>query len=156
MDARAAELIRLLRLERHPEGGWYREVHRSVLEADGGKSAVTSIYFLLAAGERSRLHRVLGADEIWLHHEGAPLELFCASNERGLERFVLGPAATGSAPQAVIPAGCWQAARPLGAYTLVGCAVAPGFEFSRFAMLSDLPEEAAAFRARFPELAPLI
>ncbi|MGH7672511.1 MAG: cupin domain-containing protein, partial [Gemmatimonadales bacterium] len=115
-----------------------------------------SIYFLLAAGERSRWHRVW-ADEVWHYYEGDPLELVWLEGEEGvLRRARLGLPSAGKEPVAVIPAGCWQAARSRGAYTLVGCTVAPGFEFTDFAVLANAPEEAARVRARYPELTDLI
>jgi predicted cupin superfamily sugar epimerase len=161
MHPRAAELIQRLDLKPHPEGGHFREVFRSadgVNPADGrgGRPALTTIYFLLAEGDRSRWHRVR-SDEIWHYYEGGPIEL--AWIDRDLERceqMRLGPVDAGSEPVAVIPAGCWQAARPLGAYTLVGCSVAPGFEFADFHLLANCPAEAAEILRRFPAAAPLI
>ena len=146
MHPRAAELICLLDLEPHPEGGYYRRIHRSesrvLREADGTRRrALTSIYYLLTEGSLSRWHRVL-ADEAWHHYEGAPLELlgFAADVPHNfLHR--LGPLQEGGSPAYVVPAGWWQAARPLGAYSLVGCTVGPGFEFEDFTLLADLPEE---------------
>ena len=148
MDARAAELIQILGLRPHPEGGHYREVFRS--------KALTSIYFLLAAGEQSRWHRVM-ADEAWHFYEGDPLDLMWL-NPSGSDctRRVLGPVSKAHAPVHVVPAGCWQAARPSGAYTLVGCSVGPGFEFADFALLADHAAEADALRRRFPDLAALL
>ena len=161
MDARAAELIRVLGLRPHPEGGHYGEVFRSTLDVrvsgrDTSRRALTSIYFLLAAGEQSRWHRVM-ADEAWHFYEGGPLELMWL-NPSGTElnRRVLGPVAPGQAPVHVVPAGCWQAARPTGAYALVGCSVGPGFEFEDFALLADHPAEADDLRRRFPDLAVLV
>lgn len=161
MHPRAKELIDRLGLQPHPEGGHYRETHRSavVVQPGGGggaRRAVTAIYFLLADGEHSRWHRVAGADETWHHYEGDPLELLCVRQDGTLERHVLGAVANGRAPQATVPAGCWQAARLLGAYAFVGCTVGPGFEFADFAMLAHLPDEEANFRAQYPDLAALI
>ncbi len=150
MNDRAKELIHTLGLSPHPEGGHYREIHRSPLNVPaigGGRSALTCIYFLLTAGQKSRWHRLRTADELWHHLEGAPLELFIAEPELTLvERRVLGPLRADSAPQRVVPAGHWQAARTLGEYTLVGCSVGPGFEFSDFQLLSDLPTATAQLR----------
>lgn len=127
----AGALIRRLGLEAHPEGGWYRETWRAPT-ANGERAASTAILFLLAAGERSRWHKV-DADEIWLHHAGGPLALATADGAGGVERFRLGPGLdAGESPQAVAPAGCWQAARPLSAWSLVSCVVAPGFTFDGF------------------------
>ena len=161
MDQRAAELIRALELRPHPEGGHYGEVFRSTLDVripsrDVSRRALTSIYFLLAAGERSRWHRVM-ADEAWHFYEGDPLELLWLNpSGTDLSRRVLGPVAPGQAPVHVVPAGCWQAARPTGAYALVGCSVGPGFDFEDFALLADHAAEADLLRRRFPDLAGLL
>ena len=131
MDADA--IVAALGLQPHPEGGWYREIHRSPA-AKGERAAVTAIYYLLKAGERSHWHRV-DADEIWHWHAGAPLELSLSEDGRFSRALTLGIAlATGARPQIVVPARTWQSARSLGGFTLVGCTVAPGFEFSGFEM----------------------
>ena len=131
----SGEMIAALGLLRHPEGGFYRETFRA---PDAPRGASTSILFLLPAGEQSRWHRV-DADEHWLFHDGAALELLIADPASGArERIVLGrDVARGERPQAVVPRGWWQAARPLGDWTLVGCVVAPAFEFARFEMAPD-------------------
>jgi uncharacterized protein len=124
-------IVRLLGLEPHPEGGHYRETFRDAATVDAGRAASTAIYFLLAAGEVSRWHRV-DAAEVWHWHGGAPLALTLAdaSGRRGIR---LGcDLAAGERPQAVVPAGAWQQAASLGDWTLVGCTVAPGFQFSGF------------------------
>jgi predicted cupin superfamily sugar epimerase len=128
----AADIIRLLDLEPHPEGGHYRQTFRDARLIEG-RAASTAIYFLLARGERSHWHKV-DAVEVWLYHAGAPLELEIALDAKGpVERMTLGPdLATGARPQAVVPVHAWQAARSLGDWTLVSCTVAPGFEFSGF------------------------
>ena len=127
----AAEIIRLLDLKPHPEGGHFRETFRDPREVDGGRAASTAIYFLLARGERSHWHRV-DAAEAWHWHAGAPLALDIA-DEAKRERVILGSdLAAGARPQAVVPAHAWQAAESLGDWTLVGCTVAPGFEFAKF------------------------
>jgi predicted cupin superfamily sugar epimerase len=123
-------LITRLGLQPHPEGGHYREIFRD-RPASGGRGVLTSILYLLKAGEVSRWHRVTDAIEIWHFHDGEPLELLLSADGRGVERHVLG---RGAALQVMVPAGCWQSARPLGAWTLVGCAVAPAFEFTSFEM----------------------
>jgi uncharacterized protein len=132
----AADVIRLLALQPHPEGGHYRETFRDDRMVGDhpmvdGRSVSTAIYFLLARGERSHWHRV-DAVEVWHHYAGAPLALGIAQD--GLTRTVrLGrDLAAGEQPQAVVPAGAWQAAESLGDWTLVGCTVAPGFAFSGF------------------------
>jgi predicted cupin superfamily sugar epimerase len=128
----AQEVIRLLDLKPHPEGGHFRETFRDPLEIDG-RAASTAIYFLLAAGERSHWHRV-DAVEVWHWHAGAPLALeICPKTNRAIERLMLGNRIdAGEQPQIVVPKMAWQAAETLGAWTLVGCTVAPGFEFSGF------------------------
>ncbi|MDP6689908.1 MAG: cupin domain-containing protein [Alphaproteobacteria bacterium] len=125
----AEQVIAALALQPHPEGGQYAETYRHQ-PADGGRGAMTAIYYLLQAGEVSAWHRVNDADEIWHYYAGAPLELRC-----GKERWLLGPdLASGQRPQAVIPEGEWQSARSLGVWTLVGCTVGPAFEFAGFEM----------------------
>jgi predicted cupin superfamily sugar epimerase len=128
----AAEIIRLLNLQPHPEGGHFRETFRDMRTVDG-RAASTSIYFLLAEGERSHWHRV-DAAEVWHFYAGAPLALHYAASERTLPSSItLGnDLESGQQPQFVIPQGNWQAAETLGDWTLVGCTVAPGFEFSGF------------------------
>ena len=137
---KASEVIDDLRLTPHPEGGWYREVYRSadrVQRADQSRSATTAIYYLLERQQLSRWH-VVDADEIWHFYAGAPLELLAYDPAtRQLVRHVL---SSPSSPIGVIPAGVWQAARSLGDYSLVGCTVSPGFEFSGFRFTADLPE----------------
>ena len=159
MEARAAELIATLGLAPHPEGGFYREVWRAPLGVEpadrrGARSALTSIYFLLPAGAVSRWHRVR-SDEIWHHYEGAPLELLqIPPDAQRLERVRLGPLAGGQSPVHCVPANGWQAARSLGAFTLVGCTVGPGFEFADFEMLRDQPQLADALCRAWPDAAP--
>lgn len=158
----AAALVRQLGLRPHPEGGWYRELHRSaqqVTPADGrgARAGLTTIYFLLAEGTHSRFHRVT-SDEAWHLYAGAPLELLeLSADGASLARHLLAPIDhPEGAPVHVIPAGAWQAARPLGAWTLVGCSVGPGFDFADFTMLSDEPAMAEAVRERFPEVVALV
>ncbi|MBV8755161.1 MAG: cupin domain-containing protein [Hyphomicrobiales bacterium] len=127
----AAEIIRLLDLRPHPEGGHFRETFRDPRGDANGRSRSTAIYFLLAASERSHWHRV-DAVEIWHWHAGAALALQTAGSD-GITTVRLGADLTaGERPQAVVPAGAWQAAESLGAWTLVGCTVTPGFDFSGF------------------------
>jgi uncharacterized protein len=128
----AADVIRMLDLKPHPEGGHFRQTFRDSKTVDGARAASTAIYFLLARGERSLWHRV-DAAEAWHWHAGAPLELEIASASGHRERLTLGSdLAAGQRPQAVVPADAWQAAQSLGDWTLVGCTVAPGFEFAKF------------------------
>lgn len=135
--AQADRLIEALALEPHPEGGWYRQTWAAPT-APGERPVGTAIHFLLRAGERSRWHRV-DADEIWLHHAGAPLTLSLAATDAGPARDVtLGPdVLAGQAPQVVVPAGHWQAAAPLGAFALVSCVVCPGFRFEGFTLAPE-------------------
>jgi hypothetical protein len=130
----ASDIIRLLGLKPHPEGGHFRETFRDMRQVEDGRSASTAIYFLLARGERSHWHRV-DAVEVWHWHAGAPLELEIAQSEGHIERVTLGnDLASGQRPQAAVPAHAWQAAQSLGDWTLVGCTVAPGFEFKGYAL----------------------
>jgi hypothetical protein len=145
---KASQVIQQLQLAPHPEGGWYREVYRStdrVQRGEQSRSATTAIYYLLEQQQLSRWH-VVDADEIWHFYSGAPLELLAYDPaSRQLERQVLSAPGAGAAPIGVIPAGVWQAARSLGEYSLVGCTVSPGFEFSGFRFTADLPDHRAHF-----------
>jgi predicted cupin superfamily sugar epimerase len=125
----AAEVIRLLELKPHPEGGHYRETFRDSRPGADGRAASTAIYFLLARGERSHWHRI-DAAEVWHWYVGSPLLLSVARSGK-TETIRLGnDLAAGERPQAVVPAGAWQAAECHGDWVLCGCTVAPGFEFS--------------------------
>jgi predicted cupin superfamily sugar epimerase len=127
----AAAIIRALDLKPHPEGGHYRETFRHV-PPSGGRGAMTAIYYLLQDREVSAWHRV-DAAEIWHFYAGAPLALSLSSDGRKTEDVMLGPNVTkGERPQAVIDPGCWQSARSLGDWTLVGCTVGPAFDFAGF------------------------
>ena len=128
----AEAIVNLLDLEPHPEGGHFRETFRDPATDGGGRARSTAIYFLLAAGETSAWHRV-DAVEVWHFHAGAPLALTLSPDGRGVETHRLGPnLSTGERPQVVVPTGWWQSAQSLGAWTLVGCTVAPGFDFAGF------------------------
>ena len=125
----AAEAIAALDLIPHPEGGYYRETFRDE-EGIGGRAHSTSILYLLAAGERSHWHRLLDAAELWHFHGGDPLLLERFEPIGGLTQIRLGPdLLAGDNPQAIVPKSCWQSARSLGDWSLVGCTVAPGFLF---------------------------
>lgn len=127
----AAEVIARLGLAPHPEGGHYKEVLRADAE-EGGRSAVTSIYYLLQAGERSHWHRI-DAFEVWHWNAGAPLLLSISGADGETEEHLLGgDIAAGQMPQATVMPGDWQAAVSTGDWSLVGCTVAPGFEFAGF------------------------
>lgn len=130
----AEQVIRLLDLGPHPEGGYFRETFRDGATDAAGRAASTAIYFLLVGGRRSLWHRV-DAAEAWHWHLGAPLALTIANEagQRGRVELRLGSdLLAGERPQAVVPAGAWQCAESLGAWTLVGCTVAPGFHFPGF------------------------
>ena len=153
MHPRASELIHRLKLEPHPEGGLFRRTWQSSLivrpgDSRGSRHALTAIYFLLVDHGISRWHRVL-SDEAWHWYEGAPLELFTGPQRGGpIMSHRLGPLSDTAAPQHVVPADCWQAARSEGDYTLVGCCVGPGFEYADFTLLASLPD------GRRPRLMP--
>ncbi len=131
-DLGANEIIRLLAMQPHPEGGHYAETFRAV---GTGRASSTAIYYLLQSDEVSAWHRV-DADEHWLWHAGEPLALTLSpANGKGAAAHTLGPdLRAGQRPQLTVPAKHWQAAESLGAWTLVSCIVAPGFEFSGFEM----------------------
>jgi predicted cupin superfamily sugar epimerase len=160
MNRQASDVIEALGLEPHPEGGYFREVYRSsstVHPADDRpeRAAVTSIYFLLAAGQHSRWHRV-GSDEIWHFYEGDPLDLHVGTPSlESIERVTLSRSDGPGRLVHAVPAGFWQAAQPLGAYSLVGCTVAPGFEFADFTFLRDDPRALNALRQLNPNLTAL-
>ena len=158
----AQSFVDKLQLQPHPEGGWYREIYRSPLQVEfNGKSraSLTSIYFLLAQDQVSRWH-VVDADEAWHFYEGSSLELLVVPPDFSrMEIITLGevgearpddPVGRGEVPVYVVPAGWWQAARSKGPFTLVGCTVAPGFEFSGFRFLSE--EEKIRMNSINPEL----
>ena len=127
----ADEVIRLLRLEAHPEGGYYRETFRDSRKV-GERSVSTAIYFLLKQGEISHWHRI-DAVELWHWYGGAPIQLQIRNDDGPIETVLLGNNLLKSErPQAIVPAHAWQTAETLGDWTLVGCTVAPGFEFSGF------------------------
>lgn len=129
----ADEIIALLKLEPHPEGGHFRETFRDgARQPDGGRAASTAIYFLLRENEISLWHKV-DAAEVWHFYTGAPLELGICTPAGNVTSVSLSPdLKAGHQLQCVVPANHWQQARSLGAYSLVGCTVAPGFEFSGF------------------------
>ncbi|MFM7235891.1 MAG: cupin domain-containing protein [Cyanobium sp.] len=154
--SRAEALVNHLHLAPHPEGGWYREVHRSPIQVQRGdgseRCGLTLIWFLLGSTDISRWHRVMGADETWHHAAGAPLALWILPPEGGVaQRRRLGPlelpmataaADEGAQPVQVVPSGWWQAARSLGAWSLVSCCVGPGFDFQDFQLLHQQPSAA--------------
>ncbi len=133
-SADAASVIRLLNLQPHPEGGHYRETFRDPRLVENGRSASSHIYYLLGVGEVSEWHRV-DAAEIFHFYAGAPMVLTLSENGHDASAFHLGAdLQSGQRPHLVVPSGTWQTATSLGAWTLVGCTVAPAFEFSGFEM----------------------
>ena len=127
------ELIDRLGMQRHPEGGWYVETWRDAPGPDG-RSRSTAIYYLLEAGDHSHWHRV-DATEIWHWYAGTPLGLSLSADGVGTQNITLGPdVMSGQMPQGIVPPHVWQSARSTGDWTLVGCTVAPGFEFAGFEM----------------------
>ncbi len=160
MSSRVDQLITELGLESHPEGGFFREqcrTRRRVRDLDTGRerAACTSIYYLLPRGAVSRFHRV-ESDELWHFYEGDPLELLVATDGGDgvhVERKLLGQYESGTvSPFAEVPHGCRQAARPTGEYALVGCTVAPGFEFEDFSLLGTDEERLRAALKEFGDL----
>ena len=130
----ADEIAQVLGLQPHPEGGMYVETWRAPVDSSlpDARATGTAIYFLLRAGEQSHWHRV-DATEIWHHYAGDPLQLRISRDGRTVTTLDLGTdLASGQRPQAVVPPGAWQAARSVGAWTLAGCTVSPGFEFAGF------------------------
>ncbi|OJF92282.1 cupin domain-containing protein [Pararhizobium antarcticum] len=131
LSARA--IIETLKMERHPEGGWYIQTFKD--PAGGPRGHSTAIYYLLERGERSHWHRVKDAAEVWHFYAGSPLDLKIAEDGKPEQAFKLGSnILLGETPQIVVPAGWWQSASSRGAWTLVGCTVSPGFDFSVFEM----------------------
>ena len=132
----ADEVIALLDLKPHPEGGHFRETFRDDRVVDNDRAASTAIYYLLRRGERSRRHRV-DAAEVWHWYGGGPLKLDIADGQ-GARTVRLGSdLAAGESPQAVVPAMAWQQAESLGDWTLAGCTVAPGFDFAGFELAPE-------------------
>jgi predicted cupin superfamily sugar epimerase len=134
-----------LDLQPHPEGGWYAETYRhpdTTETVAGLRSLATAIYFLLLPGESSAWHRV-ASDELWFHHRGGPLRLWLGGAGEGpgdATEHVLGSdLAAGQRPQQLVPAGHWQAARPVDDAVLVSCVVVPGFDFTDFTLGAPAP-----------------
>jgi len=142
MSHRVHELVRGFDLAPHPEGGWFREVFRSEagvdpLDGRPRRSALTGIYFLLAAGQHSRWHRV-DSDEIWTWIEGGAVRIWSFDAGSGrIESELAGPLGEGVEPIRVVRAGLWQAAEPVGDFAFGSCCVGPGFDFADFRMLDS-------------------
>ena len=157
-------LIESLNLKPHPEGGYFGEVYRSPkrisavdsMGIDVERNAMSSIYFLLTHPEYSCWH-VVDWDEIWHFYEGRPAELLTIDpGEMVLRRRILGPFDLGQEPVLSVPAGHWQAARPIVGFTLAGCTVGPGFEFKDMRLLRDEAGAAERIEQAFPEVANLL
>jgi uncharacterized protein len=134
MASSSADIIARLELRPHPEGGHYRETFRDSATDANGRSLATAIYYLLRRGERAHWHRI-DAVEVWHYYLGAALTLKIANDGCAPHIITLGPdVAAGQRPQAIVPSGAWQAAESTGDWTLVGCTVAPAFEFVTFEM----------------------
>ena len=133
----AVQIIKSLKLKPHPEGGWYKQTWKSE-DTLSGRASGTSIYFLLKAGEVSHWHKI-DSVEIWHYYHGSPLILRTAKNETGqVKTQILGPDLIKShAPQILVNKNLWQSAETTGDYTLVGCTVSPGFEFSKFILAPE-------------------
>lgn len=159
MSGEAQRLIDRLGLAPHPEGGWYRQVHRSALKVQtpgGERAALTTIYYLLERDQVSRWH-VVDADEVWHFYAGAPLELFIYYPQaEQLSRRELGSPADERDAVAVVSAGSWQAARCTGAYSLTGCTVGPGFEYGGFRFVADLNDHERHFAGPLRAVADLL
>lgn len=159
MPPTAAELIRDLKLQPHPEGGYFREVYRSPLSVsreNAPRRYLTVIHFLLREGQHSRWH-VVSSDEVWHFTAGERLELIIFDPQSGkLSKIELGNLEGGGAPLHVVPAGVWQAARSLGDYSLVNCTVGPGFEFEDFQFVSDLTGQQRLFTGPLAEYENLL
>ncbi|HKJ04331.1 MAG TPA: cupin domain-containing protein [Geopsychrobacteraceae bacterium] len=159
MHPRAQQLIETLKLSPHPEGGYYREVYRSELlvhsaKVDQPRASITDIYFLLVADQVSRWHRV-AHDELWNFYEGDELVIHqLSSDQQSYSHYRLDSQT--ATYKHLVPAGYWQSAETSGEYTLVGCTVAPGFDFDDFRMMKELPETAERVYADYPDLARFI
>jgi len=141
MHHRASEHISELHLQPHPEGGYFRETFRSShkvqpLDERSARSALTTIYYLLIKGQHSRWHRG-ASDEVWHFYEGDPLEVYWIDERDVVHQEMLATRSSNAQPMCVVPARCWQAARPVGKYSLVGCTVGPGFHFQDLEMNSE-------------------
>jgi len=158
---RSKKLIKMLGLSPHPEGGHYNEVHRSKSKLISPKikksrNALTDIYFLLTSGQISRFHKVCH-DEVWNFYEGAPLALFeIQPDTLKISKITLGDKKGKLKYKHCISGENWQAAYSTGEYSLVGCTVAPGFDFSDFKFLKDDKRTCSAIQKQSPKLSYLI
>ena len=152
------KLIEKYNLQTHPEGGLFRETYRSTMKVTSPvncevRNTATDIYFLLSQGEISRFHRVLH-DEIWHFYEGAPLKIITFDGQSISEQCI-GPDAE-NGYKTIVDGGVWQAAISTGEYSLVGCTVAPGFDFADFSFLKDNTKIAEKFETNFPDYSYLV
>ena len=160
MHHRARELISELGLRPHPEGGYFRETFRSSHKVQpihdrSARSALTTTYYLLVKGQHSRWHRV-ASDEVWHFYEGDPLEVYWIDGQDVVHEEMLATHSSNAQPVCVVPARCWQATRPLGEYSLVGCTVGPGFDFQDLEMISEGSATLAHIRSLRVTLADLV
>jgi len=161
LAGRAAELVNTLKLQPHPEGGFFRETFRSAdsvapQDGRGPRSALTTIDFLLARGQFSAWHRV-ASDEVWHLLEGGPLRLWLMPPTLDrVESVELAAVSRTTAPRHTVSAQWWQAAEPLGDYAYVGATVGPGFDFADFAFMRAEPDAVAAMARLQPELIGLL
>jgi len=147
-DLTADDVIRVLELIPHEEGGHFCEIYRDV-RVDGGRGQLSSIYFLLRAGKPSTWHR-FDATEVWCYHAGSPVELTTYAEGCAVEKYRIGcNLAAGEKPQVTVPAGTWQTAITLGDWSLSGCVVAPAFQYEGFELApegwSPSPQQTAAY-----------
>jgi len=160
MHQRARDLISELRLQPHPEGGYFREIFRSShkvqpLDERSARPALTTIDYLLIKGQHSRWHRG-ASDEVWHFYEGDPLEVYWIDDQDVVHEEMLATHTSNAQPVCVVPARCWQAARPLGEYGLVGCTVGPGFDFQDLEMISEGSAALAHIKSLRAALADLV
>ncbi len=159
LSEQARAIIQRLGLAPHPEGGWFRQIYRSTTGVEtpqGLRSALTTIYYLLEQSDVSRWH-LIDADEIWHFYAGSPLELLVYDPQSlQLTRHELGASARGTSSVGVVVSGHWQAARTRGAYSLVGCSVAPGFELHGFRLVSSLADHEQHFKGALARFANLL
>lgn len=133
----ADDIVDLLKMQPHPEGGFYAETFRDDVTDAQGRAASTLIYFLLPDGVVSRWHKV-DAVETWHWYAGAALELSISTDGTSTQVVRVGnDLVGGERPQGIVPREAWQQARSLGEWTLVGCTVAPGFQFEGFEMAPE-------------------
>ena len=130
-EVSAATMIEKLGLKQHPEGGWYLETYNNT-SSDGERGSLSVIYYLLEQGQSAHWHRVVDADEAWLWHGGAPLNLYRKTEDGAVMKDVLGlDVASGQVPQTIIPKGMWQSASATEGWSLVSCVVGPAFVFDK-------------------------